>query len=69
MLGTGIRDTNVNRHCSLFAAESSQKHLALYLEMYCQKLEPFESTQFGSNPASTKQSYFDGSSFSSKNSP
>ena len=57
------------RHHNLFAAESSQKHLALYLEMYCQEFEPFESTQFVSNPASTKQSYFDGSSISSKNSP
>lgn len=56
-------------NCSFFAAESSRNRPDLCLQVYCQDFEPFEPAQFVSNPASIKQSYFDGSSFSSKNSP
>lgn len=49
--------------------QSLVRNIWLYTWKCSQEFEPFESTQFVSNPASTKQSYFDGSSFSSKNSP
>lgn len=61
--------TLLERTYSFFAGESCQSHLDIRLQMYCHNFELFEPIQFVSNPASTKQSYLDGSLFSSKISP